>query len=111
MDFSKLEEKQYLFGKNLSYEDLKAFKTIETFTNTSHDTRSLVQDEDGNFYLYDFHEVMNFSGNDDMYEHFFFLENEAQGRRLANADVLTLKTELTQYIWVGPGFNVVAVGK
>ena len=111
MDFSQLEKKQPIFGKSLSYNEVKNFKTVEVFADSSHDTRSLQQDEEGNFYLYDFHEIMNFSGGEDtIYEHIFFLESEEQGRKLARSDIFTLKTKLRKYIWIGPGFDMKAVG-
>jgi hypothetical protein len=109
MDLSKLEAKHNIFGEELSYWDLKKFQTIEKFKDTSHDTRSLVQDHNGQFYLYDFHEEMGFP-DDVIHEHYFLLENAEQGREHADDDMITLKSTFGKFIWIGPQYTVVTVG-
>lgn len=109
MDYSKLEIKQDMFGKALSYMDLKAFEVVENFVDTSHDTRSIVKDEEGRLYLYDFHEEMGFP-SDEIIEHYFIIDNESQGKQFAVARMMDIKSNLKKYIGVGPGFAIKVVG-
>lgn len=98
------KEKQTVLGKETSYLGFKAdMKTIETYYNSSHDKRELRQDGDGNLWLYDFHEEMNFSGGFDyIYEHFFKVESAEQAAQYKGTNILTIEMELRPYVFVGP---------
>ncbi|GAB6443390.1 hypothetical protein bcgnr5369_08580 [Bacillus cereus] len=80
-------------GMELNYWMLKDFTTLKTYVNTSHDTRSLVQDDKGNLYLYVFHEEMSFSGPDVMTEFFFLVKNEEEAGEKATESAFSLRSE------------------
>ena len=109
MDNSKYTKKYNVYGEQLSYDDLKEFPTVHKFFNTSHDKRSIVQDPNGTYYLYDFHEEMGFP-NDWIVEHFFVLDNLEQGLLHENSSMLNLKTEFRKFIHIAPDVSITVNG-
>lgn len=99
-----IQDKQVVFGKETTYLDFKTgMKTIEVYRDSSHDTRALKQDEDGQLWLYDFHEEMNFSGPDMIYEHFFKVDSAEQAEKYKDKHLMALKIDLRPFAYIGPG--------
>lgn len=108
MGFLKgIDLKQDVFGKFLTYHEFKKMTLITCYLDTSHDTRSLYQDNDGQYWLYDFHEVMNFEGGPDcIYEHYFKLDDKSQAEVYKGRDIVELKSNF-HYAYIGPGTSII----
>lgn len=68
---------------NLASADLD-FELVKTFTESSHFDRDILKcKECGQLYLHEFYEVVNFDGDDDMYDTYIPIENKENIKILA----------------------------
>lgn len=69
-------------GKTLIVGKIREWKSIKVYKQSSHLDRVLVQDEDGNLYLYEFYEKVNFDRDDEIINTYVLVKDEAEADKL-----------------------------
>jgi len=101
------KEKEFSFNgtNNYSYLRLRESKNLKVYAESSHFDRILCEDKDnGDLFLYEFYEYMDFNdGNDEMYETFVLVKDEK------DADKLNKERDIRRspYIRVMPNFDII----
>jgi hypothetical protein len=101
----ELMSKVYTFqGEEFNYFGLKTMTTIKTYHDTNHKTISLVSDEKGKLFLYDFDEYVSFDSRGDVMNEVYSLVRDT-----ADADDLVARNVLKRapFIHVLPSFEIV----
>jgi hypothetical protein len=106
MDMQLLNQIYTFQGEEFNYHGLKQLKTIKTYHDTSHKTISLVSDEKGKLFLYDFDEYVSFDSRGDVMNEVYSLVRDT-----VDADDLVARniSKRAPFIHVLPSFEIFIV--